>query len=112
MKKLLLKIDAVALCAILAIVLATMSVAIERTGPEMRSYGNLCGPASNADCYKPAFKGGFPFAFLIDTPGISVEYQLAFIEDDFYPGAFCLDVAVYFSIAVLVMLAVSPREPA
>jgi hypothetical protein len=68
-----------------------MSVGIERRGPELAQYGNLCGPTSDQPCMQPALKGGFPMAFLVDIPGVSVENQLALIEDRFVFLGFAVD---------------------
>jgi hypothetical protein len=86
-----------------AIALALLSVHIERIGPERVEYGNLCGPGGSDPCYEPALKGGFPAAFLFDAPGVSVERQLAFVEDKLSAGALVLDIAVYFTIVLLGM---------
>jgi hypothetical protein len=75
--------------------LALLSVHIERLGPEQASYGNLCGPAANEECLQPVLGGGFPFPFLLDMPGISVQGQLHFIEDRFRPVAFLFDLVFY-----------------
>jgi len=96
----------VVLSLIAAIVLTILSVDIERTGPEQAEYGNLCGPEHSSPCYEPVLNGGFPIGFLFDNPGISVERQLAFIEDEFRMGAFFLDVAIYFALTLLAALAV------
>ncbi|HVR54970.1 MAG TPA: hypothetical protein VMS38_34945 [Pseudorhodoferax sp.] len=78
--------------------LALLSVHIERLGPEQASYGNLCGPSANKECLQAALGGGFPFAFLLDMPGISVQGQLHFIEDRFSPVAFLFDVVFYLAV--------------
>ncbi|MGG7607095.1 hypothetical protein [Massilia sp. BKSP1R2A-1] len=91
------------LAFIAAVTLALLSSNIERIGPELVQDGNLCGPGGNAPCYKPALKGGFPFAYLFDHPGISVEGRLFFFEDTLLVGPLILDIAVYF---VIVLLAV------
>lgn len=94
---------ALCMCAfLLANVLTLLTVMIERTGPELRSYGNLCGPALDGDCLKPALKAGFPFAYLFDKPGISVEHQLAFVEDEFLPMGWLLDAGVYFVVLLFI----------
>lgn len=90
----------VALALVSALTLALLSVSVERIGPELVQDGNLCGPSGNDPCYKPALKGGFPFAYLYDQPGISVQGQLAFIEDEFRVGGLILDIAVYFVLAL------------
>jgi hypothetical protein len=101
------KVSLAGLAFVLASTLALLSVNIERTGPELVQYGNLCGPANNDPCYRPVLKGGFPFAYLIDMPGVSVEGKLAFVEDTLYPGALVLDIIVYFTGILLSILVVS-----
>jgi len=90
-----------------AITLAFLSVYVERVGPELAVYGNMCGPSGYDFCYKPVLKGGFPVAYLFDSPGVSRERVLAFGEDKLSMGALVLDIAIYFAIVVLVMLGVS-----
>ena len=87
----------------LALALTLLSVFVQREGPEVEAYGNLCGPAGNQDCYKPALKGGFPFAYLSDQPGVSVERQLSFGEDTLHPAALALDIAIYWSALMLAL---------
>lgn len=88
--------------------LTLLSVRFERTGPGLVQYGNLCGPTFSDPCYKAELKGGFPFAYLSDAPGVSVQRQLAFVEDNFSPWAFALDVSVYF-LAILLIAQVGSR---
>lgn len=99
MKERLAKASLLALMA--AIVLALASVHVERIGPRLVQYGNLCGPIAADPCYQPELKGGFPVAFLFDAPGVSRERQLAFGEDKLDVGALVLDIAVYFVLALL-----------
>jgi hypothetical protein len=87
---------------ILAIALTLATVRIQRRGPEQVVFSNLCGPTASDLCYRPVLKGGFPVAYLFDTPGVSVENQLAFMEDRFRPVAFGVDVALYFATTTLV----------
>ena len=87
----------------LALALTLLSVFVQREGPEVEAYGNLWGPAGNQDCYKPALKGGFPFAYLSDQPGVSVERQLSFGEDTLHPAALALDIAIYWSALMLAL---------
>ncbi|MFC4933036.1 hypothetical protein [Massilia sp. GCM10023247] len=110
MKKRWAKAGLVALMA--AIVLALASVHVERIGPRLVQYGNLCGPGAADPCYRPELKGGFPVAFLFDAPGVSRERQLAFGEDRLVVGALVLDIAVYFALALLAALVLSRRRPA
>jgi apolipoprotein N-acyltransferase len=98
------KVSLVGLALILAIALALLSVFVERVGPELAQYGD----SDN----KPVLKGGFPFAYLFDAPGISVERQLAFVEDKLFAGVLILDIAIYFAIVLLTILVVSRRRSA
>jgi hypothetical protein len=86
-----------------AVALAFLSVGIERVGPEQAQYGNLCGPQAASPCYEPVLKGGFPIAFLFDAPGVSVERQLGFGEDELHAGALVADIAGYFALGLLAM---------
>lgn len=92
---------AVGFAAIAAMTLALTSVRVERVGPACAAYGNVCGSESHDPCYKPVLKGGFPFAFLYDAPGVSVERQLAFIEDKLDAGSLILDTVIYFAVCML-----------
>lgn len=94
-----------------AITLALLSVHVERVGPELAQYGNLCGPGALDPCYKPVLKGGFPVAYLFDAPGVSVERKLSF-EDKLFVGALILDIAIYFAVVLLGILVVSHRRSA
>jgi hypothetical protein len=92
---------------VLAITQALLSVFVERSGPELVQYGNLCGLTGSDPCYKPALKGGFPFAYLSDSPGVSMENQLSFVEDQLFSGALALNIAVYFAFMLLLLLVIS-----
>jgi len=102
MRSRLVKVGLLCVAFVLAVGITLLSVLVERTGPELVPYGNLCGPSQNEPCYKPVLKGGFPVSYLLDAPGVSRERQLAFIEDTLHPGAFALDIAVYFGAILLV----------
>lgn len=93
------KVSRIGLVLISAIALALLSVFVERVGPELAQYGD--------SDYRPVLKGGFPFAYLFDAPGISVERQLSFVEDRLFAGALILDIAIYFAIVLLTILVVS-----
>ncbi len=96
-----LRVGSVSLRLVLAVALALLSVRVQRRGPEQAAYGNVCGPTGDDLCYRPVLKGGFPVAYLFDTPGVSVENQLAFVEDDFEPLPFALDAALFFAAVTL-----------
>ena len=92
-----------------AIALALLSLQVERVGPELAQYGNLCGPRADEPCYRPVLKAGVPVAFLLDRPGVSIERQLG-LEDKVLLGALVLDIALYFAIVLLGLLAVWRRR--
>ncbi len=96
------KLGLAGLALMSAVTLTLLSVSVERKGPELAPYGNLCGPRHHDLCYEPQLKGGFPIAYLFDSPGTSVERNLG-LEDKLVPGALFLDIALYF---VIVLLAV------
>jgi hypothetical protein len=104
------KLGLVAVALISAITLTLLSVCIERVGPELAAYGNLCGQSAADPCYEPVLKGGFPVAYLFDAPGISVERQLSFGEDKLFVGALVLDIAIYFALILFAVVAVSRRR--
>jgi hypothetical protein len=91
----------------LAVTLALLSSLIQRFGPEELPYGNLCGRAANELCMEPVLNGGFPLPFLFDSPGVSVERQLAFGEDDLRTPPFVLNVVVYFFALLLINILVA-----
>jgi hypothetical protein len=95
------RVGLVFLAALTALTLALLSSKIERTGPELAQYGNLCGPSFSEPCFKPVLKGGFPFAFLFDAPGISRERHLALIEDDVHGEALVMNIVVYFVVTLI-----------
>ncbi|RYG98197.1 MAG: hypothetical protein EON58_07825 [Alphaproteobacteria bacterium] len=90
---------------VLAITLTLVSSYVERVGPDLVSYGNLCGPTGNEKCYKPALKGGFPIPYLHDAPGVSRERQLAFGEDNVRLAALATNIVVYFAISLVAWVA-------
>jgi hypothetical protein len=104
------KLKLAGLALVAAVTVALMSVHVERTGPDLVEYGNLCGPSASDPCYKPQLKGGFPVAYLYDAPGVSRERQLAFVEDKMHVGALIADVTVYFAIMMLIAWAASQRS--
>lgn len=112
MKNTLRKTGLLGLVLLFAITLALMSAYFERVGPDMVSYGNLCGATGSDNCYKPALKGGFPVSYLFDAPGVSRERQLAFGEDKLRVGALAANIAVYFAILMLVVWAAWRRRSA
>jgi hypothetical protein len=100
MMKLLNSLKSFALAVVYALSLTLLSSFVERVGPELASYGNLCGPSSDQACLEPVPNAGLPFAYIFDIPGESVERRLNFLQDGIRPLPFALDFFVYFSLVV------------
>lgn len=81
-----------------ALLLTSASSNVERQGPEPAAYGNLCGAAHDQPCMKPRLSGGFPWVYLFDSPGISVQGRLSFAEDEFRWAPFLSDLAAYMAV--------------
>ena len=86
--------------ALVALTLTCGSFRYQRRGPELVVVGNLCGPKMDEFCYSPVLKGGFPLAYIYDTPGVSVEGKLSLGEDKFRVGRFVLDVLIYSGVGL------------
>ena len=83
-----------------AVVLAVASVAVQRVGPRVTVSGEgFCGADAVAPCTVATLGGGWPVAFLVDDPQISVPNRLSVAEDDVRPWALVLDVAFYGGLA-------------
>ena len=95
------KVRMTGLAFISAVILALLSVFVERTGPELARYGD--------SDFRPVLKGGFPVSYLFDMPGVSVQGKLSFGEDMLSAGALVFDIALYFAIVLLTTVALSRR---
>jgi len=93
---------------LLALLTTLASVKYERRGPGTVEAGNLCGPRMDEICRVPALGGGWPLAYLVDSPSISVPDQLGFFEDDFRREPFAFDVLVHWA-ALLVLARLARR---
>ena len=89
----------------IAIAITILSSNIQRIGPALRSYGNVCGPSGNELCYMPVLNGGFPFPYFFDNPLISVRGTLDFFEDEFRVLPFLIDVILIGAILSAVFFA-------
>jgi hypothetical protein len=60
-------------------------------------FGTEClDPAPDGKCYTPILRAGFPFAYVIDSSGVSVMGVLSPLgEDRVFPLAFLGNIAVY-----------------
>src|SRR4051812_35274106 len=110
--RLYLKLGHIAIALISAFTLAGMSAYVERIGPQLVQYGNMCGAGYSDPCYKPVLRGGFPVSYLFDAPGVSRERQLSVGEDKVIGSALVLDIAFYLVVVLLARLAVARRRSA
>jgi len=95
-----------------ALLLTGLSSNVERNGPELAAYGNLCGATQDEPCMRPRLNGGFPWAYLFDSPGISVEGQLSFGEDEVRVYSFLADLVAYMVVIMVCARVVRHVEPA
>jgi hypothetical protein len=86
--------------AFAAVALTSASIYIERHGPQFIILRETCGPRGKDYCFDPVLKGGFPIAYLYDTP-FGRTGTLSRSEDNFRRGPFLLDVLIYFAAFVL-----------
>ena len=83
----------------LAVALALSTAWLERRGPLVTVSGEgFCGAEASAPCEVAAVGGGWPVAFLVDDPQVSVPDRPSFFEDDFRWAAFTLDVGVFAAV--------------
>ena len=92
--------------ALVALAITCASVGYQRIGPlqVVEGEGSRCPTA--APCRLPVLGGGWPVAYLVDRPGISVPGALHVVEDEFRPMHFSADFTLWFLLAVLLP---SPR---
>lgn len=65
-------------------------------GSEIIKFGAECNIEQWMLCYHPRLTAGFPFAFYFDFPGVSVENQIGFLEDEFRLYPFLIDLWIYY----------------
>jgi hypothetical protein len=88
-----------AVTLVAAVALALLSVFVERVGPAPASWRDeSCSPFPLHPCDEGVLQGGWPLAYLLDKPGISVMAELGLVEDRFHPVPFFLNVAVYWAL--------------
>jgi hypothetical protein len=81
-----------------AFAIALLTVFVERVGPAPTQWRDeLCSPFPLHPCDEGVLQGGWPLAYLLDKPGISVMAQLGLIEDRFEPTPFFLNVALFWA---------------
>ena len=85
---------------VVAVGLVVASANVQRVGGQI-VYNNECALGlGEAACLEDREVAGLPFAYLLDTPGISVEHQVGPFEDEFRPWVFVLDVALVWGAPV------------
>lgn len=78
--------------------LALLTVFVERVGPAPTTWRDeLCSPFPLHPCDEGVLQGGWPLAYLLDKPGISVMSQLGLVEDRFLPRPFYVDVIAFWT---------------
>lgn len=86
--------------AAVALVLTVTSAAYQRVGPTRMVEGEAwC--ETPAPCEIRALGAGFPMAYLVDDPQVSVPDAVHVLEDDFRPLAFAADLLFFFAAVVL-----------
>ena len=94
-----------------AVGVALATVWIERVGRAPDAWRDeLCSPMPLHPCGQGVLQGGWPVAFLIDKPGISVMGRLGLVEDRFQPRAFALDVGAIWLVMFLLVHAIASRR--
>lgn len=101
--------------SLLSLVLTIASVVVTR--PYQAEVGNVCQKTvsnTRGICYAPLPAGGFPFAYLYDFGGVSVQGKLGFGEDRFVTMPFVVDwILINLVLAVLIWSAqlwIRPRN--
>ena len=88
------------LAATAALALSCASILYQRVGPTQITEGEGSGCPSANPCRIRVLGAGYPLAYLVDRPGVSVEGALHLVEDEFRPGAFALDFMIYFALGL------------
>ena len=97
-----------ALFFVASLVLACGSSWVQRYGPDYAIYCSVGTLEAPILCPKPRLNSGWPAPFLFDTPGISVEGKVSFLEDDFRPAPFAATLAFYL-LSLLALAALARR---
>jgi len=81
---------------VLALLLVSVSFYYQKTGPSMEIYGTECKDQPHGDCYGPLLGAGFPFQYVLDSPGVSIIGTIGY-EDKVKPLMFLLDILIYWA---------------
>ena len=98
-----------AYATVVGVLAALLSILYQRRVEVVQDWD--CPPAP-ASCARPVLAAGFPWAYAVDYHGISTVSHVGLIaialgEDDFRPGAFPADVAVFTATTIIVLLALA-----
>jgi hypothetical protein len=90
----------------IAIVITLATFAIQRHGPEVGTYGNVCGSTGDQPCTHILLNAGYPLGYVFDmgyvfdNPSVSVRDKLMpIIEDEFRIIPFILD-TIFYAVAL------------
>jgi hypothetical protein len=84
----------------IAIVITLATFAIQRHGPEIGTYGNVCGSTGDQPCTHILLNAGYPLGYVFDNPSVSVRDKLMpIIEDEFRIIPFILD-TIFYAVAL------------
>lgn len=82
-----------------ALALTLASVRYQRVGPLKRVEGEgFC--RTPEPCEVPALGGGFPLAWMVDDPQVSVPNAISPFEDEFRPFPFAVDFLFFLVLAL------------
>jgi len=90
---------------VIAFALTIYSSNLQRVGPAIRGFGNVCGPSGEERCYEPVLNAGFPLPYFFDNPSISARGNLALLEDDFRILPFLVDVDLIGIVSLAMLFA-------
>lgn len=89
------RLTVILLFLLLSLIFTVLSGFYQRPSNEIVQWGTECDIEHWFHCFHPNLSGGFPFAFIFDTPTTSVHNSLG-LEDDFRWYPFIIDMCLYF----------------
>ena len=89
---------------VISLGLTVGTVFYQRPSSEVVRYGNLCNIEEWMHCYQPREAAGFPFPYVFDVPGVSVEHIVSLaMEDEFRLLPFLIDIWFYFLLLIVTL---------
>ncbi len=89
------RLTAILIFLLLSLVITLLSGFYQRPSNEIVQWGTECAAEYWFQCFHPNLSGGFPFAFIFDSPNTSVHNSLG-AEDDFRWYPFIINIWLYF----------------